>query len=639
MLVGNPNVGKSVVFNQLTGRYVTVSNYPGTTVDVSRGVAWLGGGKYEVLDSPGTNSLFPRSEDERVTRNVLLERLPDVVIQVADAKNLRRALVITLELAELGIPMVLCLNMADEAEARGIRIDPKRLSQILGIPVVFTVAVDGEGIPDLKRAVGHASVCPYRCAYSREVEWALKVLEEKVPSGIRGARGIAALAMAGDPGVDPGRIGGNGVPSLTPLLEAASESRRRFLRPPAIMLLEGQQARVEEIYGECCVVIPQRHSSWLAKLGQWAMRPFPGYLLALGVLYVLYEFVGVFAAGTAVDFLERTVFGKFINPSASKIVSAVVPWAWLRDMIVGPYGMITMGMTYAFALILPIVSAFFFFFGFLEDSGYLPRLSVMLDRLFRLMGLNGKAVLPMILGLGCDTMATLTTRVLDTKKEQLIVIFLLTLAIPCSAQLGVVLGLLGGISWRALMIWVGVLSGTILSVGWLSSRVLPGARSTFVVEIPPMRIPRFNNLFRKVKARLRWYLHEAVPMFILGTWILFVASKIGLLAWLERVGSPIVVRLLGLPSQATEAFIIGFLRRDYGAAGFYKLAKDGLLNPQQVVVSVVAITLFVPCIAQFMVTIKERGLRTSLAITGIVTAFAFLVAGALNWVLSHVRLL
>src|SRR5262249_34824986 len=214
---------------------------------------------------------------------------------------------------------------------------------------------------------------------------------------------------------------------------------------------------------------------------------------------------------------ENGLFGSVLNPWLTRMVTTWSPWTFLSDMIVGPYGLFTMGVTYAIAIVLPIVVTFFFAFSVLEDSGYLPRLAVMLNRFFRVMGLNGRAVLPMVLGLGCDTMATLTTRILGTRKERVIVVLLLALGVPCSAQLGVILGMLAALSLRATLVWGVVVAGVVLLVGWLASRLIPGERADFILEIPPLRVPAPGNLVRKTMARVEWYLKEAVPLFLLGT--------------------------------------------------------------------------------------------------------------------------
>jgi len=578
VLVGNPNVGKSVIFNALTKSYVTVSNYPGTTVEISRGAGKFGDRRYNVIDTPGINGLTPHSEDEKVTRDILSESGIACIVQIADSKNLKRALMLTLELARLEIPMVLALNMSDEAKERGIKIDTKKLSEKLGITVVETVAVTGEGLGKVKEAIPKASV-------------------PRADLADEPAQAISA----------PRRI----------------ERRARIVdRLAAGVLSAGtlQKSRLSE------------------HIGRITIRPVTGIPILIAVVYLMYLFVGRFAAGTLVDFFETKVFKGIVNPFFITMADKFIPVTVIKDFLVGEYGIMTMAFTYAFAIIFPIVTTFFLFFGVLEDSGYLPRLSVLSDRIFRTIGLNGRAILPVILGLGCGTMATLTARILDTKKERILVSLLLTLAIPCSAQLGVIMGMLGTISGKALLLWLGIILFVTIAVGYAAAKVIPGKRSLFIQEVPPIRMPQIKNIIAKTFARLKWYLKEAVPLFVLGTAILFVFDKAGLLKSFEKILSPLVVNLLNLPEKATEAFIIGFLRRDYGAAGLYVLSKQGMLDNIQVLVSAVVITLFVPCIAQFFVTVKERGIKTACAIGGFVFIFAFLAGGVLNFVLRYLTL-
>jgi ferrous iron transport protein B len=369
------------------------------------------------------------------------------------------------------------------------------------------------------------------------------------------------------------------------------------------------------------------------RLGDLAMHPVWGVPVLLAVLFLAYEFVGVFGAGTLVRLVEDGLFGKVINPAATALAGRVLPWEWARSLFVGPYGVVTMALTYAIAIVLPVVGTFFMLFGVLEDSGYLPRLAVMVNRIFRSMGLNGKAVLPMILGLGCDTMATLTTRILPTRKERVLVTLLLALGVPCSAQLGVVLAMLGSMAPAGTLIWGGVVAGTLFGVGWAAARLVPGKGSQFLLEVPPVRVPSLANILVKTVARTEWYLKEALPLFVLGTLLLFALDVTAILPRLEALASPLVVGLLGLPAQATDAFLVGFLRRDYGAAGFFVLRRSGELDGVQSVVALTVITLFVPCIANFFVMIKERGVKATLAMVAFIVPFAFAVGAALNWAL------
>jgi ferrous iron transport protein B len=235
-----------------------------------------------------------------------------------------------------------------------------------------------------------------------------------------------------------------------------------------------------------------------------------------------------------------------------------------------------------------------------------------------------------VLGLGCDTMATMTTRILGSRKERLIAVLLLALGIPCSAQLATILGILGGISFAALLTLFGVVVGQMFLVGFLAARVLPGDRSEFILELPPIRVPQLRNLLNKTALRVRWYLGEAVPLFLVGTVLLFILDRTGALGWITRAGKPLVSGVLGLPPRTAEVFVMGFLRRDYGAAGLFELSHAGQLSGVQAVVALTVMTLFVPCIANFLVIVREQGLRTAMAILGFVTVTALLTGAALN---------
>ena len=330
-----------------------------------------------------------------------------------------------------------------------------------------------------------------------------------------------------------------------------------------------------------------------------------------------------------VGWLENDLFGEIINPWVSETVYRLVPLPLVAEFLVGEFGLWTMGMTYALALILPIVTTFFLAFGVLEDSGYLPRLAALSNRLFQSLGLNGKAVLPMVLGLGCVTMATLTTRVLESKRERLLVTLLLALAVPCSAQLGVVLGMLAGISLSATLIWSGVVLLVLLVVGWLAARLVPGERTHLLVELPPMRWPQFSNVALKTLARLEWYTKEVIPLFLIGAGIMFALDQTGILDKTIALSQPLVTGWLGLPPQASTAFLMGFLRRDFGATGLFVMESQGMLSPSQVVVAMVTVTLFIPCIASVMMIAKERGGRAALGIVLLIIPLAFLVGGLL----------
>ncbi len=634
ILVGHPNVGKSVIFGLLTGRYVTVSNYPGTTVEVVRGRVSVNGRTDPIIDTPGVNSLFPVSEDERVTQRILLAEPPHVVVHVGDAKNMPRTLMLSLQLAEMELPFVLDLNMADEAQQRGIAIDTHQLSDILGAPVFCTNAVKGEGTAHLVAGLGNPHRPTLRVAYDAPIEEAIVAISAWLPPSHVGARYLATTLLTGDEEVASWVASERGPEALAAVNRIVAELQAHYNRPLSYLLNEQRLRFAHQIAARVTAQSAVAGSSWGETVGRWTIHPIGGIPFVLLVLFVTYKFVGEFGAQTMVDLLETRLFGALVNPWVTGLVRAWVPIPIVQDFLVGPYGMVPMALTYSFAIVLPIVSTFFLVFSFLEDSGYLPRLAVMVNRIFKAMGLNGKAVLPMILGLGCDTMATMTTRILDSRKERLQVTLLLALGVPCSAQLGVILGMIAFLGGRAALIWGGVVIATMLFVGYLSARMLPGRGSDFILELPPIRWPQMSNIVVKTLARLEWYLREVVPLFIAGTAILFVLDKLALLKAIERLAAPLVVNFLGLPAAATDAFLIGFLRRDYGAAGLFALARAGSMTPDQILVSLVTITLFVPCIANVLMIAKEYGNRTALAMSAFIFPFAFLVGGLLNFALG-----
>ncbi|MFQ5638134.1 MAG: ferrous iron transport protein B [bacterium] len=635
VLIGNPNVGKSLIFGYLTDSYVTVSNYPGTTVECSSGKAGYDGRVDEVIDTPGINSLLPFSEDEVVARNILLNERPRLVVQVADAKNVRRALFLSVQLAEMGLPFILNLNMIDEAQSKGVEINGTLLQEILGVPVVKTVAIQRQGLQNLVSHIQNGTVASkLEVTYPKEIEAAASRILKLLPDYDISKRSVALMLLSGDTSLKEWLSQNVSAAAIRKIEVIIQEIQKEIQRSVSSALSQRRLQKAEEIFNAVYHVGEVKPLKVSEFLGRISMHPFWGSFILLAVLYGVYQFVGVLGAGTLVDFIEKFVFGKFVNPLFEKLFSFLTPFPWLYELFIGDYGLLTMALSYAIAIVLPVVATFFLAFGLLEDSGYLPRLAVMMNKIFKALGLHGKAVLPMVLGLGCDTMATLTTRILDTRKERILVTLLLALGIPCSAQLGVILGLLGGLSITAVLIWLVCITGVLFSVGYLASKVLPGECSDFILELPPLRRPSLLNIVTKTIARIEWYLKEAVPLFFLGTFILFVLAKSGVLNTLESWTRPLIHGFLGLPESATQSFLIGFLRRDYGAAGLFDLARSGQLNPDQIVVSLVTMTLFVPCIANFFIIIKERGWKTALAITLFVFPFAFAVGGLLNLLLK-----
>jgi ferrous iron transport protein B len=634
ILIGNPNVGKSIIFGLLTGKYVTVSNYPGTTVEISYGNITVGDKKFFLIDSPGVNTLTPMSEDEKVTRDLLLQDKPSLVVLVGDAKNLKRTLMLFIQISEMDLPCVLNLNMEDEAKDRGIAIDYQKLSTLLGTKVIGTIAPQKKGIEQLRTSITTPLYPSVKTNYGDVAEDYLKKITELLPEANISKRSIALMILSGDETIKEWLIKNIKTDVIRKIEELRDEAQSKFKEPISNIISRSRINTADELCKEVLNKNTSDTGLFAQRLSEWTMHPLLGILFLLFVLFVFYEFVGKFGAGTLVDFLKDVIFNRYLTPAIEKAVKAIIPVSFILDMLVGPYGIFTMALTYAVGIILPITTTFFLTFGFLEDSGYLPRLAVISNKAFKSLGLNGKAILPLVLGLGCGTMATMTTRILETKRERVIATFLIALTIPCSAQIGVIFGMLSSLHLSASIWWAGTITIVLILSGYLASKLVQGEQPDFFMELPPMRFPAIGNIFMKTLSRIEWYLKEAVPLFVLGTFTLFLLDRMKILQWIDTVASPVVVHFLGLPAKATEAFLMGFLRRDYGAAGLFDLQRQGLLNENQVIVSLVTMTMFVPCLANFFMIIKERGIKTSMLMIALIIPFAILVGGILNFILN-----
>ncbi len=622
-LVGNPNVGKSVLFNVLTGAYVTVSNYPGTSVEVSRGNATINGETWQVIDTPGMYSIHTITEEERVAREILLNEAPDVVLHVLDARNLERMLAMTIQLIEADLPVVLVVNIMDEAERMGLSIDLELLQQRLGIPVIGAATARKRGLDEIRRAVvNYRRVLPSHFAYSRLLEHDIaQVTQHMSGNYIMSPKSLALLLLQQDEEITElfKQWDRDGYAELAEKVrEIAFERRESF----HLDLSLERKDIVRKLIKDVIVAPEKRVVTWADRLSTLSVRPLTGVPLLLIVLYFgLYQFVGVFGAGTVVDLLEGRLFEEMFNPWITSVVKNLIPWEIIQELFVGEYGIITLGIRYAVGIILPIVATFFIFFSFLEDTGYFPRLALLVDRLFKYIGLSGRAVIPMVLGFGCDTMATMVTRTLETTRERIIATLLLALAIPCSAQLGVILGLLAKAP-GALMVWGLCMLLLFIVVGLLASKIMPGESPMFYMELPPMRLPQLGNVLTKTYTRMQWYFMEILPLFILASVLLWLGKITGFFDKMIVAMTPVMASI-GLPKETAVAFIFGFFRRDYGAAGLYDLQAKGLMDARQLTVAAVTLTLFIPCVAQFLVMKNERGWKTASAIGVFVSLFAY----------------
>lgn len=591
VLAGNPNVGKSVVFGLLTGTYVEVSNFPGTTVEITRGRH----GGYDVLDTPGVYGVGSFNEEEAVARDVILTA--DVIVNVVDAVHLQRDLFLTLQLADLGLPMIVALNMVDEARSQGVGVDRDLLEDLLGVPVVEMVAVDGSGLDALlerldEARTGHADIL---------IED--ESLEAALPGG---CRADALLVLEGDAtiaerhGVAPG-------------------SRRDEI-------YARRRARVDDVVGHV-VTDTEEGLSLGARISRIMLEPLTGFPLLAALLAVTYVVLGQWIAGGVVGVTEETIMLGYWEPFVRDLVGGVFQQgSALYTFLAGEFGVLTMTPTYLLGVILPLVVGFYLLMALLEDSGYLPRIAALADRGLTALGLNGRAIIPLILGLGCVTMGTLTTRILGSKRERFIATALMAVAVPCSAQIAVIAALMARVGGGYAAAYFGLLIAIFVALGTVLNRVVPGESTSLLIDLPPLRVPRLKNVVRKTTTKAWGFMREVALFFLAGTALISLLDITGALAWIQRVAAPLTVSWLHLPAEAATAFVMGFVRRDFGAAGFFTMD----LSAPQLLVAMVTITLFVPCAASMMVVLKERGWKYLLGLFAGSVGLAFLVGGLLT---------
>lgn len=606
-LVGNPNVGKSVIFHYLTGVYAEVSNYPGTTIEVARALLEnfaVTDKTVEIIDTPGVYGISSFNDEEKATRDFVLDA--DYIINVVSATTLKRDLFLTKQLTELGKPTLLVINQYDEARLNKVEIDLKKLEQSLGIKVITSIAIKTKTLELLKEKIlDQLNLKENTFLVSEtntELEEDIKTYREKVLS-----RAEALLIAEGDLVV---------AERNSIVLDDSSSSLRE-------KIYTRRRKEVNKIYSE---IITKADFSKRAILGRLLLNPIIGTIVALAVLYFfLYQFLGVFIAGTIVDFLENQIFAKYYEPLVRMIVSSFLTIdasslkpliftdfkAGLGTFLAGDYGVLTLTITYLYGLLAPLVFGFYFGLAILEDCGYLPRLAVLTDGVLSRLGMNGRAIIPLILGGGCVTMAVVTTKLLKTKKEKIITMALLGLSIPCSAQLGVIQGLLsnigGPLPW---LIWSGVLFFVFVLAGTIMNKLIPGDCGDFVSDIPPMRIPVSKNILKKTLSRSKVFLDEATPAFFIAASLVAFLQVTGILDNVINFCEPLMSEVLLLPKEVTLSFILGMVRRDFGAFGLMDIA----MSAGQLITSCVVLTLFVPCIATVAVMIKESNWRAALII-------------------------
>ncbi|MEM1513505.1 MAG: ferrous iron transporter B [Candidatus Thermoplasmatota archaeon] len=537
VLMGNPNVGKSIIFSRLTGVGAIVSNYPGTTVDFTKGKMKLGEKIFEIIDAPGTYSLRASNKAEEVAKKLFDEA--DLIINVVDATNLERNLFLTLEILEEKKPVIIALNLWDEAKHKGIEIDLKELEKILATPVVATVALTGEGIKELVERIKDAKA-KERKKSSDDEKWA-----------------------------EIGRIIRN------------------------------------------VQIVKHRHHTLGDRLSEASIKPLTGLPIAILILFL--SFLSVLFVGEAlINYFFNPLFDiyktfliKFSNFLGEGIIHDIIIGKLINGQIdfMQSLGIITTGLYVPFGIVLPYVFSFYLILAIIEDTGYLPRLSTLLDNIFHRLGMHGSGVISLFLGLGCNVPGLLSTRILDTKKQRFIAITLLSIAIPCMAQTAMIFALLARYGIKYILIVYLTLGMIYIAGGLLLNRFLKGESTEIFLEIPPYRLPSISSIFKKTWLRIKWFLLDAIPWLFTGVFITSILYSSSIFSKIAEIFSPLMQPIFGLPGEATLPLLMGFLRKDLAIGLLLPLG----LNAAQTTVAVIVLAIYFPCAASFAVLLKELG--------------------------------
>ena len=565
LLMGNPNVGKSVIFSRLTGVKVIISNYPGTTVSYTRGFMKLGEETVEVIDVPGTYTLEPTCEAEEVTLQML--HTGDIVINVVDATNLERNLYLTLQLLERDIPVVVALNIWDDTKHRGIHVDLDKLRELLGVEIIPTVAITGQGIKELVENI-HKATLPDTPVRSRDERWA----------------------------------------TIGSIIDQVQH-------------------------------VTHRHHTWLEYLEDASVKPLTGGIIALTVLASAF-FIVRFVGESLISYVFNPLFNHLWAPVLLRLSDLLGGTGFPHDILIGKitggevnfiesFGLLSSGLYVPFAMVLPYIIAFYLVLGLLEDVGYLPRLAVLMDTVMHRLGLHGYAIIPTLLGLGCNVSAVLATRILESKRERFIAATLVSIAVPCAALQAMIFGLVGQRGGQYVVIVYGTLFVVWIILGIILNRVVKGFSPELLIEIPPYRLPPWRTVAKKLWMRTYGFLVEAVPVILAAVLVINILYIFGIFNAIANFTAPVVTGLLGLPKEAVTALVVGVLRKDVALGMLAPLA----LTAKQLVVGSVVLAMFFPCIATFVVFLRELGVVNMLKSAGVMISAALITGGILNLIL------
>lgn len=589
VFVGNPNVGKSVFFGAFTGVYVEVSNFAGTTVETASG-KWRG---KAVTDTPGIYGISDFNDEESVARDVILSG--DIIINVVDALHLKRDLFLTRQLIDMGKRVIVCLNMMDEVRRLKIKIDAELLSERLGVPVIPASALRGEGIEELQNAVEDACVGNIMPI----------ILKHK---NIAESYADVVLLLEGD--------------------EATLKKYRRTDLGMREEIYSLRRKLADKIADEVTAK-SAKNFDLSEKIGRLLLRPAFGFPFLIICLILIFWFVGYIAAQVVADFTRGVIMEGIYRPFIVNLISKFIPnGTFFSELFIGEFGILTMTPICVIGLLTPLVAAFYLMLSLLEDSGCIPRIAVLLDRSLSKIGLNGRAIIPLILGFGCVTAATVSTRLLSTRREKMIATALLGITIPCSAQIGIIVGALAPLGAFVCLIYAMTIGAVFIITGTVLNRILPGDSSVLLIELPRMRIPSPKNVLKKTLSKTEGFISEAAGVFIVGSAVLSVLKYSGLLGRIITAAEPLISGILKLPREAAYAFIMGILRRDFGVAGLTGI----VMTPKQTLTAMTTLTLFVPCIASVLVMFKERSKAEAAAIW----ISGFIIALTVGGIMAHV---
>ncbi len=651
-LAGNPNVGKSTIFNRITGMGVMTANYPGMTVELNLAVTEMGGRRIGIMDLPGTYALGAVSEDQLVARRGVLQGKPDVVIVILDANNLARNLYLLLQFLDLGCPVVAALNLVDQAERAGIHTDIELLSELLGVPVVPTVGLRGDGLDELMHqalAVAEGSedypIIPF--SYAADLESRIRRLARRIERRMGdltqelSPRALAILLLEEDEEF-LGALGEEeaGAEIAAYARSVAREIEKEHGEKAALILARERHG----IAGSIAAAVQERGEQERLRPGErlWGYTTsfksgLPIAAAVMGLVFLALFWGGGELASLFSRFWESAVGG----PAARGIESLLGTGAWARSLIWAVDGL---GAVLEIAL--PYLLVFYLILGVLEDSGYLNSIAFLADRVMHRLGLHGRAIIPLISAVGCNVPAVMGTRVLSTRRERIIACSLIVL-VPCSARVAVIMG---GVSRYAGVVpalaLFALLFGLVLAAGLFLNRVMPGESTGLVMEMFPFRRPSLINVLKKTWMRLKDFLFIAAPLIVAGSFLLGLLYESGWIIRLTTPLRPVAEWWLGIPAVALLALIFAFLRKELALALLLVLAAQAIpgisesssllefMSRGQIFVFALVCAVYIPCVATFAVLWKELGGRSTLAITGSTVLLALLLGGLAHLVIA-----